>query len=153
MNGSAPSGRAREFTVGSEVARSESRTYCCTMWEEVPDDRPGSAAEEATRYFERVYLADPSRTSTNGGSGLGLSIVWSIAAAHRGTITVFPRSGEEAVFTVDRPELADQSVAVEESAVTEMVSGRWPTTLRGSPVLSAKRNRSRTKYRMTHSCA
>ena len=43
------------------------------MWEEMADDGPGLAGE-AAQVFERVYRADPSWTSTNGGAGLGLSI-------------------------------------------------------------------------------
>ena len=40
----------------------------------------------ATHAFERFYRADPARARATGGSGLGLSIVASIVAAHHGTV-------------------------------------------------------------------
>jgi two-component system OmpR family sensor kinase len=77
---------------------------------EVADDGPGLTAEEAAQVFERFYRADPSRTRTSGGSGLGLSIVWSIVAAHYGTIAASPRAEGGAVFTVTLPASAEEAV-------------------------------------------
>jgi two-component system OmpR family sensor kinase len=82
---------------------------------EVADDGPGLTAEEAAQVFERFYRADPSRTRTSGGSGLGLSIVWSIVAAHYGSIAASPRVEGGAVFTVTLPASADEAV-IEDSA-------------------------------------
>ncbi|HWE71189.1 MAG TPA: HAMP domain-containing sensor histidine kinase [Acidimicrobiales bacterium] len=70
---------------------------------EVADDGPGLSAEQAAQVFERFYRADPSRTRTSGGSGLGLSIVWSIVTAHYGTIVASPGPAGGAVFTVTLP--------------------------------------------------
>ena len=50
----------------------------------VADDGPGMVADDARRAFERFYRADPSRHRTTGGSGLGLSIVADVLAAHGG---------------------------------------------------------------------
>ncbi|MET3614251.1 two-component system sensor histidine kinase AdeS [Rhizobium aquaticum] len=50
----------------------------------VSDNGPGLSAEGRARAFERFWRADGSRTRARGGSGLGLSIVRSIARAHGG---------------------------------------------------------------------
>ncbi len=58
---------------------------------EVRDDGPGMAPDVAARVFERFYRADTSRTRTGSattGSGLGLSIVAAIVAAHDGSVDV-----------------------------------------------------------------
>ena len=78
---------------------------------EVADDGPGLSAEEAAQVFERFYRADPSRTRTSGGSGLGLSIVWSIVAAHYGTIAASPGAEGGAVFTVTLPASAEDAAS------------------------------------------
>jgi len=69
----------------------------------VQDDGPGITAEEADRLFERFYRADESRSRSSGGSGLGLSIVWAIVAAHKGTVSASPRQGGGSEFTVTLP--------------------------------------------------
>ena len=86
---------------------------------EVADDGPGLSAEEAAQVFERFYRADPSRTRTSGGSGLGLSIVWSIVAAHYGTITASPGADGGAVFTVTLPASAEAETSDAVSESTE----------------------------------
>ena len=70
---------------------------------EVADEGPGLAPEEAARVFERFYRADPSRTRSSGGSGLGLSIVAALVAAHGGTVDVRTAPGRGAVFRVLLP--------------------------------------------------
>jgi len=70
---------------------------------EVRDEGPGLTPEDAERVFERFYRADASRTRDAGGSGLGLSIVSSLVAAHRGTITLTTAPGEGAAFAVRLP--------------------------------------------------
>ena len=51
---------------------------------EVRDHGPGFPAEFLPHAFERFRRADPARDRTDGGAGLGLAIVASIAAAHGG---------------------------------------------------------------------
>nr|WP_296774405.1 HAMP domain-containing sensor histidine kinase [Rhodococcus sp. (in: high G+C Gram-positive bacteria)] len=70
---------------------------------EVRDTGPGLSAEEADHVFERFYRADSSRTRESGGSGLGLSIVSALVAAHGGTVTVDSVAGEGATFRVELP--------------------------------------------------
>ena len=70
---------------------------------EVRDTGPGMPAEEARRVFERFYRADPARSRTRGGSGLGLSIVSAIVAAHGGTVAAVSSPGQGMTVTVRIP--------------------------------------------------
>jgi two-component system OmpR family sensor kinase len=62
--------------------------------------------EVAARVFERFYRADTSRTragATTTGSGLGLSIVAALVAAHGGSVDVRSEPGRGSCFTVSLP--------------------------------------------------
>ena len=52
------------------------------------DDGPGIPPEEREHGFEPFVRLDPSRDRATGGCGLGLAIVYSIAQAFRGTVTI-----------------------------------------------------------------
>jgi len=67
---------------------------------EVRDTGPGMPEEDARRVFERFFRADPARTRTSGGSGLGLSIVSAVVMAHGGSVTATSKPGEGLVVTV-----------------------------------------------------
>ena len=69
----------------------------------VRDSGPGMPADAARRVFERFYRADKARTRPHGGSGLGLSIVAAIVAAHGGTVTADSGPGEGMTVTVHLP--------------------------------------------------
>jgi two-component system OmpR family sensor kinase len=70
---------------------------------EVRDTGPGMPAEDAHRVFERFYRTDQARTRTSGGSGLGLSIVSAIVAAHGGTVSADSAPGDGMTVTVQLP--------------------------------------------------
>jgi two-component system OmpR family sensor kinase len=53
---------------------------------EVTDDGLGIPEAALDRVFDRFYRADPSRSRTSGGAGLGLAIVQAIVEAHGGTV-------------------------------------------------------------------
>jgi two-component system OmpR family sensor kinase len=67
----------------------------------VTDEGPGLAPEVAARVFERSFRGDPQ--GRHAGSGLGLSIVAAIAAAHGGGAGVRSEVGRGTVFTVRLP--------------------------------------------------
>ena len=69
----------------------------------VADEGPGMDDDVAQHVFERFYRADAARTRAVGGSGLGLSIVESIARAHGGEATVASAPGEGARFEIRLP--------------------------------------------------
>ncbi|WP_112247488.1 sensor histidine kinase [Kribbella monticola] len=70
---------------------------------EVADTGPGLDEQQKAKVFERFYRADSARTRATGGSGLGLSIVAALVAAHNGHVTVTDTPGGGATFTVHLP--------------------------------------------------
>jgi two-component system OmpR family sensor kinase len=70
---------------------------------EVSDEGPGMSDEELERVFERFYRADPSRSRTSGGIGLGLSIVAAVAEAHDGRADARSEPGGGATFRIVLP--------------------------------------------------
>jgi signal transduction histidine kinase len=69
----------------------------------VSDDGPGVPVEQRERIFERFVRLDEARASDDGGgSGLGLSIVATIAARHGGTCLV-DDSADGATFVLRLP--------------------------------------------------
>ena len=74
---------------------------------EVIDTGPGLSEDEAAQVFDRFYRGDASRqrSGTAGGSGLGLSIVAALIAAHDGTVGVASREGDGARFWFMLPRL------------------------------------------------
>ena len=70
---------------------------------EVIDTGIGMSPEVAPHVFERFYQADPSRSSSSEGAGLGLSLVKWIVERHHGTIAITSRPGQGSIFTVTLP--------------------------------------------------
>lgn len=67
----------------------------------VADNGPGIAPAELGAVFDRFYRGTGARAS---GSGIGLSVVSDIVAAHRGEVTVASELGQGARFTVRLPQ-------------------------------------------------
>ena len=92
---------ANAITHGSGTIELEVGTQGGEAVLAVTDEGPGVADEDSSRVFDRFYRASTDRSRSTGGSGLGLSIVSSLVAAHGGTVTVdharseirLPRSG------------------------------------------------------------
>jgi signal transduction histidine kinase len=70
---------------------------------DVVDTGIGMTPEVSAHVFERFYQADPSRSSSPGGAGLGLSLVKWIVDRHHGRITVASRPGNGSTFSVTLP--------------------------------------------------
>jgi two-component system sensor histidine kinase BaeS len=85
-------------------------TVTVTAWRDgddivltVTDTGTGIAAENLAHVFERFWRADQSRSRRTGGSGLGLSIVRDLVAAHDGTVEAASETGAGSVFTLRLP--------------------------------------------------
>ncbi|WP_234343338.1 sensor histidine kinase [Streptomyces sp. NRRL F-5123] len=98
---------------------------------EVADQGPGLTPEQAERVFERFYRTDTSRTRHTGGSGPGLAIVASLAAAHGGAVSVRTSPGDGATFRVTLP-LADTDAPAGEPGGTPDDPGE-PNAAGGPP--------------------
>lgn len=61
---------------------------------EIEDNGKGIAAKDLPQIFERFYRTDASRNSSQGGSGIGLSIVKKIVEDHGGYIWATSKEGE-----------------------------------------------------------
>ncbi len=74
-------------------AGGEIKVYCevgATLAIHIEDSAPGVPAELIPHIFDRLFRVNRSRSREHGGSGLGLSIVQSIAKAHGGKLTAEP---------------------------------------------------------------
>jgi len=61
---------------------------------EIEDNGKGIAGKDLGNIFERFYRTDASRNSSQGGSGIGLSIVKKIIEDHGGYIWATSKEGE-----------------------------------------------------------
>lgn len=61
---------------------------------EIEDNGKGISSDDIPRIFERFYRADAARTTSQGGSGIGLSIVKKIIGDHGGHIWATSKVGE-----------------------------------------------------------
>lgn len=93
---------ARVHTPPGTVVTTSLRTRGGDAFLEVVDDGPGIDPGMTDRLFDRFTRGDRARSREAGSTGLGLSIVHAIVAAHRGEITVRSRPGET-VFSVRVP--------------------------------------------------
>ncbi|MGQ0468057.1 MAG: sensor histidine kinase [Sporichthyaceae bacterium] len=72
----------------------------------VADNGPGIPAALQPEVFERFARGDSSRSRAAGSTGLGLSIVAAVVAAHQGSVSVASRPGWTE-FTVRLPRLVE----------------------------------------------
>jgi two-component system heavy metal sensor histidine kinase CusS len=70
----------------------------------VSDNGSGIAAEHVPRVFDRFYRTDPSRSSA--GTGLGLSLVKSIADLHGGSVSIESQPNRGTTVTLTFPNKA-----------------------------------------------
>ena len=96
---------------------------------EVLDDGPGIPAEALSHVFDRFFRADSVRTHSVNGSGLGLSIVRSICAAHGGSVDAANRPEGGCRITVRLPRSPAGQVAPVSFNGREHVADSFKTQL------------------------
>jgi len=69
-------------------------------WMAVEDQGPGIPEPEQDHVFDRFWRADKARARSQGGSGLGLSIVRQVAEAHSGVVKLASREGHGSTFVM-----------------------------------------------------
>ena len=75
---------------------------------EVSDNGDGVREQDKYRLFDQTFRADPSRSRTSGGAGLGLSIAKGIVEAHGGRIWFESVLGEGSKFSFTIPKKAPE---------------------------------------------
>jgi len=105
-----PAGTTVTVAVGSVPGRDAAELS-------VTDDGPGIPAELQPDLFERFVRGDSSRSRAAGSTGLGLSIVAAVIAAHHGTVGVTSVPGRTR-FLITLPLLADPAAPEESSQPT-----------------------------------
>lgn len=68
----------------------------------VADTGPGISDDDQHRIFDRFYRVDKARSRDKGGSGLGLAVARSLAAAHGGNLTLRSEPGAT-TFVLELP--------------------------------------------------
>jgi two-component system heavy metal sensor histidine kinase CusS len=69
----------------------------------VADTGAGIAPDHLPRVFERFYRVDPAREHKNGGAGLGLALVQTVARLHGGRAEIASELGRGTCVTVEFP--------------------------------------------------
>ena len=98
-----PDGTEIKVSIGSGILDPRAPEQVPAVLLDVQDHGPGMSSEQADRIFERFYRADQARGRSTGGSGLGLSIVAALVAAHGGIVSVRTAPGLGATFRVALP--------------------------------------------------
>src|SRR5207237_1016038 len=70
---------------------------------EISDTGPGIPPDSLPHVFERFYRADPARSRSVEGTGLGLAVVRNIVRIHNGSISVTSGEGKGTTFVVEIP--------------------------------------------------
>jgi two-component system, OmpR family, sensor kinase len=89
----------------------------------VSDNGIGIEPGHLPHIFERFYRASPDSAHSQGGSGLGLSIVDWVVGAHDGEVTVQSQVGKGSIFTIYLP-LATASTSTLVVQERSLVSGK-----------------------------
>ena len=86
---------------GSVFVSAQSNESLTTI--HISDTGEGIPKDQLDSIFNRFYRVDPSRESTNGETGLGLSIVKTLVDAHNGKVSVQSQIGVGTTFIIELP--------------------------------------------------
>ncbi len=89
----------RVLVTVTEVPREQQRWVRVEM----EDEGPGIPAEDLFRVFEPFYRADPSRSRSSGGTGMGLAVVRLLVQVHGGDVRAENRPSGGSRFIVEVP--------------------------------------------------
>jgi len=101
---------ARVHTLPGTVVRTSISREPGVVRLTVRDNGPGVPPALQAKVFQRFSRGDTARTRSNGSTGLGLSIVAAVAAAHRGKVELTSKPGDTS-FSVILPAPDDATSA------------------------------------------
>jgi signal transduction histidine kinase len=104
----------------------------------VEDTGPGVPEEHRPYVFERFYRVDPSRSRSDGGTGIGLTIAKSVVEAHGGKIWVDRSDEGGAAFRFTLP-LAEDPVQPADSASGPLAAAEETSVNERTPVRAEAR--------------
>ena len=96
-------GNAIKYTVIGGEIRLKAMYVGSGVEFRISDTGEGISEENLLRVFERFYRTDKSRSSVNGGSGLGLSIAKNLVELHGGSIRAESKQGDGTTIIFDIP--------------------------------------------------
>ncbi len=99
-------GNAIQYSPAGSPVRMVVRRNGAHAQLDVVDRGPGIAAEHRDHVFERFYRIDAGRARSDGGAGLGLSLVKWAVEAHGGQVGLESTPGSGSTFRVTLPKAA-----------------------------------------------
>lgn len=96
-------GNALAHTPRGGAVTLSAQTHGSDVRIEVADTGCGIAPEHLPYLFDRFYRADPARSRSRGGLGLGLALVRNIVRLHGGEVSVESRPGQGTRMMLDWP--------------------------------------------------
>ena len=85
------------------------QTYQKSVIISLADNGIGIEGENLTKIFETFYRADPARTKTSEGSGIGLSVARQIVELHGGKIWATGKEGKGLTVLISMPRTEDNN--------------------------------------------
>ena len=120
--------RGGQIRISAEPFRREDRRGVLVR---IADTGVGIPSHELLRIFDRFYQVDPSSRRRYGGMGLGLSLVRSIAEAHRGAVWAESEVGRGSSLSVWLPTRPAEDSSGHHVVVRRSCSGTLPAATRG----------------------
>ena len=132
---------ALKFTPGGQLVELEVKESATTIEFFVRDSGMGIHPDDLPHVFERYYQAKYSGTTAQGGTGLGLTLVYEFAKFFKGSIKVDSKIGEGTWFQLSLPKKLAEAphLTATDDAVLEL-----PLILDGTPVNQVLTNKSQT---------
>lgn len=85
------------------------QTYQKSVIISLADNGIGIEGENLTKIFESFYRADPARTKTSEGSGIGLSVARQIVELHGGKIWATGKEGKGLTILISMPRTEEEN--------------------------------------------